>query len=338
LKTKLLLLIAFALLIFSAKSFAASPTELTYANFPPSSTFPCVQMEKWKEEIEKRTNGKVKVKTFPGGTLLGAKNMMEGVIDGAADIGCMVFSYHPGRFPLLEGVDLPIGFINSEVANAVLFDLFKKYYPKSLDKVKVLTLFTAPPADFISKTAINTLADLKGMEIRTTGGATKTVELLGGIPVAMPQSEVPQAMQKGIIKGSLTSIEVLKDLNFAEYCPYTTKVYLQTTSFAVIMNKDKWNALPEDVKKIIEDYSREHSIWTGRYIDNHVNEAVKWSKEKYDHKVIELSKEERKLLEKKLQPVIDTWLKDTSAKGLPANEFYKELQELKNKYERKMFN
>jgi len=338
LKTKLTFLLALTLLFFSLKSFAASPTELTYANFPPSSTFPCVQMEKWKEEIEKRTNGKVQIKTFPGGTLLGAKNMMDGVVDGAADIGCIVFSYHPGKFPLLEGVDLPIGFINSEVANAVLFDIFKKYYPKSLDKVKIITLFTAPPADIISKTPINKIDDLKGMEIRTTGGATKTVELLGGIPVAMPQSEVPQAMQKGIIKGSLTSIEVLKDLNFAEYCPYTTKVYLQTTSFAVIMNKDKWNALPEEVKKSIDDYAREHSIWTGKYIDNHVKEAVQWSKEKYNLKVIELSKEERKLLETKIQPVIDAWLKDTSAKGLPAKEFLKDLKELKNKYESKLFN
>ena len=100
---------------------------LRYANFPPASTFPCVQMERWKNEVEKRTAGKVKVKTFPGSTLLGAKNMMDGVIDGIADIGVVVFAYQPGRFPLLEGVDLPVGFSNSKVANAVLFDLYQKY-------------------------------------------------------------------------------------------------------------------------------------------------------------------------------------------------------------------
>jgi len=56
--------------------------KLTYANFPPAPTFPCVQMERWKTEVEKRTQGKVKVDTYPGGTLLGAKNMFDGVAAG----------------------------------------------------------------------------------------------------------------------------------------------------------------------------------------------------------------------------------------------------------------
>ena len=67
----------------------AADIQLNYANFPPAPTFPCVQMERWKTEVEKRTNGKVSIKTFPGGTLLGAKNMMDGVIVGQADIGCL---------------------------------------------------------------------------------------------------------------------------------------------------------------------------------------------------------------------------------------------------------
>ena len=55
---------------------------LNYANFPPEGTFPCVQMERWAKEVEKRTNSKVKVHTFPGGTLVSAKNMFDGVVSG----------------------------------------------------------------------------------------------------------------------------------------------------------------------------------------------------------------------------------------------------------------
>jgi TRAP-type C4-dicarboxylate transport system substrate-binding protein len=51
-------------------SAIAAPIKLNYANFPPAPTFPCVQMERWKNEVEKRTNGAVDIKTFPGGTLL----------------------------------------------------------------------------------------------------------------------------------------------------------------------------------------------------------------------------------------------------------------------------
>ncbi|MCJ7783471.1 MAG: C4-dicarboxylate ABC transporter substrate-binding protein, partial [Desulfobacterales bacterium] len=89
---------------------AQAQIKLTYANFPPAPTFPCVQMEEWKKEVEKRTGGKVAIQTFPGSTLLNPKNMFEGVISGTADIGCLAMSYQPGRFPLSEGVDQPVGF------------------------------------------------------------------------------------------------------------------------------------------------------------------------------------------------------------------------------------
>ena len=139
----------------------AQKIELSYANFPPPITFPCVQMERWKTEVEKATAGNVTVKTFPGSSLLKAKAMMDGVVDGTADIGCVALPYQPGRFPLMAGVDLPVGFPNSKVANAVLWDLYEKYKPASLKDVKVLALFTAPPAVIMSKDPIRTMADLE---------------------------------------------------------------------------------------------------------------------------------------------------------------------------------
>jgi TRAP-type C4-dicarboxylate transport system substrate-binding protein len=101
-------------------------------------------MERWAKEIEKRTNGKVKVQTFPGGTLLPAKNNFDGVISGVADIGNFAMSYQPGRFPVSEAVDLPIGFTSARTASLVLYDLIKKYNPKEFEQVKILTLFTCP--------------------------------------------------------------------------------------------------------------------------------------------------------------------------------------------------
>ncbi len=307
---------------------------LTYANFPPASTFPCVQMEKWKTEVELRSAGEVEVKTFPGSTLLGAKNMMDGVESGVADIGVVVFAYQPGRFPLLAGVDLPIGFTGSKVANAVLFDLYQKYRPKSLSKVKVLALFTAPPADIMSKKPIRTLADLKGYELRCTGAGVKPLKLLGAVPVAMPMSETPEALQKGIVKGIFSSLDILKDFNFAESCRYATICNMQTTSFAVVMNMKKWNKLPEKVKNIMNGLSRQHSLWTGEYIDRHVKESTTWAEKKYKEQVITLSDSEYALWHKKVEPIKAEWLKKTSAKGLPAKAFLKDLMTLKARYEK----
>src|SRR3972149_769107 len=101
---------------------AQAQIKLTYANFPPAPTFPCVQMEEWKKEVEKRTGGKLAVQTFPGSTLLNPKTMFEGVISGTADIGCLAMSYQPGRFPVSEAIDQPVGFANAKAASLALYD------------------------------------------------------------------------------------------------------------------------------------------------------------------------------------------------------------------------
>ena len=321
-------------LIQSGGDAAAKEVVLKYANFPPAPTFPCVQMERWKQVVEEKTHGKVKVKTFPGSTLLGAKNMMDGVIDGIAEIGCVVLPYQPGRFPLLAGVDLPVGFTNSKVANMVLYDLFEKYNPESMKEVKVLTLFTAPPADIMSMKPIRTLEDLKGYELRCTGAGVRPLTLLGAKPVAMPMSETPSALQKGIVKGIFSSLEILKDFKFADYCKYATVCHMQTATFAVVMNKKAWNSLPDDVKKVLDSIGREHSLWTGRYVDNHVKEAVEWAKEKKGLTLIHLSDDEYKRWHRLVRPIIQEWVEKTSKKGLPARDFLDDLYTLKAKYEK----
>jgi len=293
---------------------SAGSTTLSYANFPPASTFPCVQMERWKEEVEKRTEGAVRINTFPGGTLLGAKNMFDGVVAGQADIGCFAMSYHPGRFPVVEAIDLPLGWPNATVASLSLLDLYEKYRPESFEKVKVLTMFTCPPANIMSIDPVRTLEDLKGMEIRAAGTGVKVFELLGASPIGMPQSDVPDALHKKVIKGMASSLEVMKDFNYAEYCRYITMTNLQVVTFAVVMNLDRWEALPADVKKVLDGLRREQAEWTGRYVDEHVDEAVEWSKEKYDVEVIEFGPGEKAEMKKRLGPLVDGYIQRAGSK------------------------
>lgn len=313
---------------------AQAQIKLSYANFPPAPTFPCVQMERWKTEVEKRAAGKVKVDTYPGSTLLSAKNMFDGVIAGTADIGCLATSYQPGAFPVVEAVDLPLGWPNATVASAALWDLVDKYKPKEFEKVKVLTMFTCPPANIMSMKAIRSLTDIKGYELRASGTGAKILELLGAAPVAMPQSDVPEALQKGVIKGNVSSLEVLKDFKYAEYCRHVTgNVNLFVVSFAVVMNSAKWNSLPDDVKKVFDDLRKEQAIWTGQYVDNHVKEALKWSKETFkDFQVFNLSKDELSKWYALLKPMNNKYLKDYEAKGIPTKAILDDVMKSKDKY------
>ena len=335
-KMTALALVLGALVLIAVRAPAtAAPITLTYANFPPASTFPCVQMERWSREVEKRTNGQVKINTFPGGTLLAAKNIFDGVISGTADIGNFAMSYQPGRFPVSEAADLPLGLPSARVASLVLTDLIEKHQPKEFEKVKILTLFTCPPADFMTSKPVRTLKDLKGMELRVSGTGVDVVKNLGGIPIAMPQSETPEAIQKGIVKGIVSSMEVLKDMNYAAYCPYATDTSLFIVSFAVVMNREKWNALPADVKKVMDDLRVEQAEWTGKYVDNHVSEALSWSKQKYNHQVIELPAADKAEIKKLVRPMIDAYVKKVSAQGLPGAEIIADIERLTKKYDKK---
>jgi TRAP-type transport system periplasmic protein len=324
----------FAVALFPA-AVKAAPIKLTYANFPPSSTFPCVQMERWAKEVEKRTNGEVKIKTFPGGTLLAAKNIFDGVISGTTDIGNFAMSYQPGRFPVSEAVDLPLGFKNSKVASLVLYDLLEKYKPKEFQKVKILTVFTCPPADLMTSRPVKSLKDLKGMELRVSGTGVEMIKALGAIPVAMPQSETPEAIQKGVVKGIVSSLEVLKDLNYSAYCPYATDANLFVVSFAVVMNMDKWNALSPKAKKVMDDLRVDQALWTGNYVDNHVQESLAWSKQKYNHQVINLSAADKAEITRLLNPIIQNYVKRVTSQGIPGDQIIKDIYKLKAKYEKK---
>lgn len=323
-----------AFCLVSATGRAASIT-LKYANFPPASTFPCVQMERWAKEVEKRTGGKVKVQTFPGGTLLPAKNIVDGVVSGMADIGNFAMSYQPGRFPVSEAIDLPVGFKNARAASMALFDLVEKYQPKEFAKVKVITVFTCPPADFMTRMPVRSLKELKGMELRTSGTGTDVLKRIGAIPIGMPQSEAPEAIQKGIVKGNVSSMEILKDFNFSAYLPYATEANLFVVSFAVVMNKDRWNSLPDDVKKVIDGLAREQAEWTGAYVDNHVKESLEWSQKKYGHQVIRLSAADQNEITRLTKPMIDDYVKRATSQGLAGAQIMKDIYALKHKYEKK---
>lgn len=316
--TSVFTLLAF-LPVLHGNAYAGS-VSLNYANFPPAPTFPCVQMERWKTEVEKLTAGKVKINTFPGGTLLGAKGMMDGVIAGQADIGCLCMAYQPGRFIITNAVSLPLGIPDSRTGSLVLLDLFKKYKPASFDKVKVLTLFTTAPTNIMCKKPVRRLEDIKGLDLRASGGAAEILKSWGANQIGMPMSATPEALQKGVVQGLFSSLEVMKDLKFAEDCKYVTMTNTVVYPFAVVMNKARWNALPDDVKKVMDDLAKEQAAWTGTYMDGHVEKAVSWSKETHKVEFITLGSENTAKWNAALLPITEKWIKNADSKGLPGKD------------------
>ena len=298
----------------------AGPIKLSYANFPPAPTFPCVQMERWKTEVEKRTGGKVQVNTFPGGTLLGAKAMMDGVIAGQADIGNLCMAYQPGRFLVTNATGLPVGIPDARTGSLALLDLYNKFKPEAFAKVKVLAMFTTAPSNIISKMPIRTMKDIKGVNLRGSGVAAQALAAWGANPVGMPMTATPEALQKGVVDGLLSSLETLKDFKYAESCRFATITNTSIYPFFVVMNMDSWNALPKDVQKVMDDLIVEQSEWTGNYMDAHVKKSIEWSKKTHNVEFINLDHTQKAYWDQRLRPISDKWINDAKAKGLPAEE------------------
>jgi TRAP-type C4-dicarboxylate transport system substrate-binding protein len=184
----------------------------------------------------------------------------------------------------------------------------------------------------MSRIPIRNLNDIKGVDLRASGGAAQILKAWGANQVGMPMSETPEALQKGVVKGLFSSLEVLKDFKFAEICRYATVTNTVIYPFAVVMNLDSWNALPEDVKKVMEDLSMEQADWTGKYMDIHVEEAVAWSKETHNVEFIRIPKEEKAKWDGLLAPVTDNWVKEAKAKGFPGEEIVEDIKAFARKY------
>ena len=319
--------------MFGANTAQAKAIELSYSNFFPPTHIQGKLGDLWAKEIEKRTKGKVKITYYPGGALLKGPKIYDGVLKGISDIGMSVFGYSRGVFPSMEAMDLPMGYPNGKAATAIINDFYNKFKPKELNKIRVMYLHAHGPGLLHSKKAVNKLEDMKGLKIRSYGFNAKVAKALGGVPVAMGQGGVYEALQKGVVDATLSPIEVLKGWKQGEVIKYTIECYSvgYTAGFYVAMNLNKWNALPKDVQKVIIDVNNEWITKHGIAWDD-ADKAGREFTLSLGNKIIPLSKAESARWASAAAPVVDGYLKAKAAKGLPAKDYVETIKALVKKY------
>jgi len=306
---------------------------LNYANFFPPTHAHAICGDAWAKEIEKRTNGRVKITYFPGGALGKGDEIYDNVLKGVADIGMSVFGYTPGRFPSMEAIEVVFGYRSAKAATSVINDFYKKFKPKELDDVKVLYLHAHGPGILHTKKPVYKLEDLAGMKIRSTGTNAQMVKALGGTPVAMPQGDTYEALQKGVVDGTFVPIEALKGWKQGEVIKYTTECYQvgYTQSVFVVINLKKWNSLPKDVQTIFEQTSMEWIPKTAAVWDE-IDQGGRDFSLSLGNKIIPLSNEEGARWAKAVEPIANQYVEKVASKGLPGKEYVAEVRELIKKY------
>ena len=323
------ILLTFILVASSLFGACAAPPpeviELSYSNFFPPTHFHSILAEEWAKEIEARTDGRVKITYYPGGSLTPAPQVYDGVVEGISDIGMSVLAYSMGRFPASELVDLPHAYPNGWVATKVANDYYQEFKPAEFNDVHVLYFHAhGPGVVFTTEKPVRKMEDLQGLVIRSTGVGAKIMEALGAEGYGASQGEAYDLMAKGTIDGSFTPREVLKGWKQAEVVKYVTGCYDvgNTANMFVVMNKDKWSALPEDIKTTItqvsEDWIEKHGMVWDYYDKVGIDFFLTFS----DREVIELSSEEMaRWVEAAVEPLIDAYISEKTAMGLPAEDY-----------------
>ncbi len=297
---------------------------LKFAIFSPPMSRLSGVADQWCKEVEKRTNGRVKLSFFAGGTLVPAPQSYEGAVKGIADISLTAQQWTAVRFPLTEGVALPLGIKNAVQGTKLMNAWYQKFKPKEYDDVKVLYMFTSGPSHFMTIKPLTSIEQLKGMKIRAAGETSKIVAAMGAVSVSVPISDAYEAFQRGVCEGVLLAAEGLKAFRWGDVLRglQQNEGIGSISTLLVVMNKKKWSSLPPDIQQIIEQVSQEWIEKTSTAWDEIDNEAIEFAKSK-GLKVVRVSKEEEAITTQRMKPLLDAYVANMKKQGLPGEESLK---------------
>lgn len=327
-----MVLLVSLLLGFSSHRMAYAQTqiELVSTTYSTQSSLWGSWIQHWGKELEKRTNGQVRIKEyFWSGSLLQAAATTEGVGKGMADIGFAVVGYNPASYPLtLSALNIaPYAMGPGWVVPHVINELWDEYAPfrKELHDLNLEYLFNICGAESVigSTKVIRNIEDLKGEKIRAIGTWHPILKRLGAIPVATPAADVYVAIQRKQLTGFAGfPLYMSADFRLEE----VVKQYLDP-GFGVygggsfyVMNKTKYDKLPDSAKKVIADLRREMADYVCETQEKrdreHLIDAVARGIE-----IRVLSPDEMAKWKEMVQPedLWDEWLgPEGPGKGLPA--------------------
>ena len=270
----------------------------------------------WCNEVERVTDGKIKITIYPSGSLIKSGSIYIGVRDGVAEVGEEDVAYNPNEFPLfsaffLGGFSFPNTVAASVAANEWIKADFKEY-----TYVKMLWAYSMPPSVLMGNKKIEKLEDLKGTQVRVTGFCKDTIERLGGTPVGITMPETYDALLKGTVDVNLSNPGVLgKPNNLSEVSKYVTICPgISYIPHPIFMNLNIWNSIPTVVQAEIEKLSLPASINTGKIAEKYYNDGLKAARDK-DIPINEISPEEMNRWYNILEAQHSDWIKEKAARG-----------------------
>jgi TRAP-type transport system periplasmic protein len=254
--------------------FAQQSVTLKFHTFMAPQSNVWLNMHKaWMNKVEKESNGRIKFEAYPAMQLGGTPpQLYDQAKDGVADITWTLPGNNAGRFPRVEVFELPFMMSNAEATSKAYWEYVQTMAPDEFKDVQPLALQVHGPGVIHTvEKPVRSVEDIKGLKLRgPTRQVTKLLAALGATPVGMPLPGIPDALSKGTINGCVIPWEVVPAVKVHELTKYHAEFdpaggSLYTTTFVMGMNKAKYNSLPSDLKKIIDNNSgMATSAWLGK--------------------------------------------------------------------------
>lgn len=335
---KLLSAAIFLTTITATGALAQQVTLRMHQMLPPQATIPKLALEPWARKVEAESGGRIKVQMFNAMALGGAPpQLFDQAKDGVVDITWTVLGYTPGRFNKSEVFELPFMTGSAEKGSMAFQEYVEKHAADEFKDVKLIGVHVHGPGLFHTKDPVKGLEDARGLKIR--GGSriiNNMLTKLGSSPVGMPVPAVTEALSKGVIAGTTIPWEVVPSLKVHElvknHTTFAGDTGLYTQTFAVSMNKAKYESLPADLKKVIDNNS---GMAAAQMLGKAMDEGDKISRaiaEKAGNNIIALDLAETQRWRRTAATVETDWVKEMKSKGIDGETLVKEARALINKY------
>jgi TRAP-type C4-dicarboxylate transport system substrate-binding protein len=313
--------LASSMVIASAAPAIAEPITLKFSHFlGPASFFQVDAVEPWAKELEAKTNGQVKVEIFNASSPLGKPTEQANQVKvGTVDIALGLRGAEGDKFPGSSVIELPFLVPDALAGSRALWGLYADgTLADEYKDYKVLALFVHNPGLFhTSNKRVANLADLKGLRFRAPNKTVATaLDHVGAVPVILQVNEVMDAVKSGKIDGIVTNWgNPLQGFN--DYMKFHTDTQFYTAAFFIVMNREKYQSLPADVRRAIDELSGE--AWSAKFgpLWDKWDQPVRQGANTPGHEVIVPDAATMAAWREGLRPVTERYLSDLAAHGFP---------------------
>ena len=297
-------------------------------------------LEPWAAEVQEASGGRIEIQIFPAMQLGGAPpQLYDQARDGVVDMVWTLAGYTAGRFPRLEVFDLPFVAARRGIVNSQAIQEFaERHAAEEFADVQPIVVWGQDHGVIHAKKAIATMADMGGTKIRSpTRICAQALQALGATVVSMPVPQAPEALSQGVIDGCVVPWEVVPSIKVHELTVFHTEIpgtpTLYTTAFLLVMNKDRFAGLPEDLRRILVEKGGQHGAqMAGKAFDDRNAEVIALAKAR-GNTVLQLAEDEKARWIQATEPVVATWIADAKGRGLDGDALLAEARALIGKYD-----